>query len=104
VPTNFARFPTLVLIVFFVVYNRILPSYIQVWKGKDIVKTSRAMLGSTNPANCAPGTIRGDLAIDTGRNVCHGSDSVESAEREIALWFPEGLRDYNSHSDDWTIE
>lgn len=68
------------------------------------MKTCRTMLGATNPSNCAPGTIRGDLAIDTGRNVCHGSDSIESAEREIALWFPEGLLDYKTHSDDWINE
>jgi nucleoside-diphosphate kinase len=55
-------------------------------------------------ADSAPGTIRGDFAIDVGRNICHGSDSVESAEREIALWFKEGLNNYNSHSDAWINE
>ena len=43
------------------------------------------MLGATKPADSAPGTIRGDFAIDVGRNICHGSDSVENAEREVAL-------------------
>lgn len=62
------------------------------------------MLGATNPADSAPGTIRGDFAIDVGRNICHGSDSVESAEREIALWFSEGLNEYTSHSDSWINE
>jgi nucleoside-diphosphate kinase len=62
------------------------------------------MLGATNPADSAPGTIRGDFAIDVGRNICHGSDSVESAEREIALWFQEGLNEYTSHSNDWIYE
>ena len=76
----------------------------QVWEGKNAVKTGRALLGPTNPADCAPGTIRGDLAVETGRNVCHGSDSVESAEREIALWFQEGLVDYESHSNGWLYE
>jgi nucleoside-diphosphate kinase len=56
-----------------------------VWAGKNVVKTGRVMLGETNPLSSLPGTIRGDFAIDVGRNICHGSDSVESAEREIAL-------------------
>lgn len=73
----------------------------QVWEGKNVVKTCRAMLGTTNPMDSAPGTIRGDFAIDTQRNVCHGSDSVESAEREIALWFKEGVCDATSHSNEW---
>lgn len=62
------------------------------------------MLGATNPLESNPGTIRGDFAVDVGRNICHGSDSVESAEREIALWFNEGLNEYTSHSDAWINE
>ncbi|GBC03900.1 hypothetical protein RclHR1_00540010 [Rhizophagus clarus] len=62
-----------------------------VWEGKEIVKTGRRMLGETNPLSSLPGTIRGDFCVETGRNLCHGSDSVESAEREIALWFPSGV-------------
>ena len=62
------------------------------------------MLGATNPLESMPGTIRGDFAIDVGRNICHGSDSVESADREIALWFKEGLNQYSSHSDPWINE
>merc|ERR1712001_41905 len=58
-----------------------------VWEGNNVVKTGRVMLGETNPANSAPGTIRGDFCIDVGRNICHGSDAVESAKKEIALWF-----------------
>jgi nucleoside-diphosphate kinase len=69
-----------------------------VWEGQGAVKTGRVMLGATKPSDSAPGTIRGDFAIDVGRNICHGSDSVESAEREIALWFPEGLNHYAHHS------
>jgi nucleoside-diphosphate kinase len=50
------------------------------------------MLGATNPSQSAPGTIRGDYCIDLGRNICHGSDAVETAKNEIALWFkPEEL-------------
>ncbi|KAL2919101.1 nucleoside diphosphate kinase Ndk1 [Polyrhizophydium stewartii] len=62
-----------------------------VWEGKDVVKTGRKMLGETNPLASAPGTIRGDFCIDVGKNICHGSDSVESAQKEIALWFPRGV-------------
>jgi nucleoside diphosphate kinase len=57
-----------------------------VLQGKDAVKTGRKMLGETNPLASLPGSVRGDYGIDVGRNVCHGSDSVESAEREIGLW------------------
>ncbi|KAI9293206.1 nucleoside diphosphate kinase [Neoconidiobolus thromboides FSU 785] len=67
-----------------------------VWSGKNVVKTGRVMLGETNPLASAPGTIRGDYAIDVGRNICHGSDSVESAQKEIALWFPNGVASYQS--------
>lgn len=63
------------------------PVCAMVWEGKDVVKTGRTILGATNPLASAPGTIRGDYAIDVGRNVCHGSDSVESAQKEISLWF-----------------
>lgn len=56
--------------------------------GPDTWKTVRAMMGATNPRDAAPGTIRGDLALETGENLVHGSDSAESAEREIALFFP----------------
>lgn len=54
---------------------------------------------ATNPLASVPGTIRGDYAIDVGRNVCHGSDSVENALKEIALWFPEGLAQYTIQSE-----
>lgn len=62
------------------------------------------MLGATNPLDSAPGTIRGDFGIDVGRNICHGSDSVESAEKEIALWFPDGILDYPMSRDQWVYE
>uniref|UniRef100_A0A6M2DVW6 Nucleoside diphosphate kinase n=1 Tax=Xenopsylla cheopis TaxID=163159 RepID=A0A6M2DVW6_XENCH len=60
-----------------------------VWEGTNVVKTGRVMLGATNPADSAPGTIRGDLCIEVGRNILHGSDGVESAKKEISLWFTE---------------
>lgn len=64
-------------------------------QGKGAVKIGRAMLGATNPQDSAPGTIRADFALDIGKNVCHGSDSVESAEREIGLWFGDNLKSYS---------
>ena len=76
-----------------------------VWEGKSVVATGRKMLGETNPLNSAPGTIRGDFCIDVGRNICHGSDSVESANKEIALWFKEGeVSEWKPHSFDWIYE
>ncbi|KAF5286116.1 hypothetical protein FQA39_LY16399 [Lamprigera yunnana] len=60
-----------------------------VWEGLGAVKTGRVILGQTNPADSAPGTIRGDYCIEVGRNIVHGSDSVESANKEINLWFTE---------------
>merc|ERR1712150_114136 len=58
-----------------------------VWEGKDVVKQGRSMLGETDPLKSKPGSIRGDFSIDMGRNIIHGSDSVDSANAEIALWF-----------------
>lgn len=63
------------------------PVVAMVWQGLDVVRASRALIGATNPADATPGTIRGDFCIEVGKNVIHGSDSVESARREIALWF-----------------
>ncbi|KAF9154029.1 Nucleoside diphosphate kinase 1, partial [Linnemannia schmuckeri] len=67
------------------------PVVAMVWSGKGVVKSGRVLLGETNPLASLPGTIRGDFCIDVGRNLCHGSDSVENAEKEIALWFPHGV-------------
>ncbi len=63
------------------------PVVAMVWEGKDIITVTRTMIGATNPVNAAPGTIRGDLAIEMGNNLVHGSDALETAEKEIALWF-----------------
>jgi len=75
-----------------------------VFSGKDVVRTGRRILGETNPLDSLPGTIRGDFGIDIGRNICHGSDAVETAEREIKLWFPEGVLEYSKHIDSWVYE
>ncbi|KAH7383511.1 nucleoside diphosphate kinase [Cadophora sp. MPI-SDFR-AT-0126] len=81
------------------------PICAMVWEGRDAVKTGRVLLGATNPLASAPGTIRGDYAIDVGRNVCHGSDSVENAKKEIALWFKEGeVQSWKSAQHDWIYE
>lgn len=64
------------------------PLVAAVIEGPSAITSWRAMMGATNPANAAPGTIRGDLATETQNNVTHGSDSPESAAREIALFFP----------------
>ena len=63
------------------------PVFLMVWEGKSAVTVVRTLVGATNPAEAAPGTIRGDFALDIGRNVIHASDSPESAKREIALHF-----------------
>ena len=81
------------------------PVCAMVWQGKDVVKQGRAMLGATNPLASAPGTIRGDFAVDLGRNICHGSDGVESAQKEIGLWFrPEEVLKWEMGMFDWVYE
>ena len=65
------------------------PVVAMAWEGRGAVVVARSMLGATNPSNAALGTIRGDFALVPGRNVVHGSDSVENGEREIGLWFSE---------------
>jgi len=65
------------------------PVVAMVWEGRDAVGMVRAMMGATDPARAAPGTIRGDLAVSLEKNVIHGSDSVERAGAEIALFFSE---------------
>ncbi|OCT58421.1 hypothetical protein XELAEV_18002359mg [Xenopus laevis] len=81
------------------------PVLAMVWEGLNVVKTGRVMLGETNPADSKPGTIRGDLCIQVGRNIIHGSDSVDSANKEIALWFKdEELVEYKSCAYEWVYE
>jgi nucleoside-diphosphate kinase len=63
------------------------PTLALVLEGEGAISTVRATMGATNPADAAPGSIRGDLALSMPDNLVHGSDSVESAEREIGLWF-----------------
>ncbi|THU87045.1 nucleoside diphosphate kinase [Dendrothele bispora CBS 962.96] len=88
----------------FIKYMASGPVVAMIWEGLDAVKTGRAMLGATNPLASAPGTIRGDFALALGRSVCHGSDSVESAEKEIALWFPEGIVQHELATAGWIFK
>lgn len=74
-------------------------------EGKGAVDAVRAAMGPTNPMSAAPGTIRGDFGVDIGRNLIHGSDSPESAERELAIFFAdEELFDYPRDSERWITE
>ena len=66
------------------------PTLVLVLEGESAVKVVRTTMGATNPVDSAPGTIRGDFALAMPDNLVHGSDSLESAEREIALWFSDG--------------
>jgi nucleoside-diphosphate kinase len=67
------------------------PTLALVLEGEGAIATVRTTMGATDPANAAPGTVRGDYALSMPDNLVHGSDSPESAQREIALWFPDGL-------------
>ena len=81
------------------------PIVAMIWEADHAVALARQTMGSTNPAEAAPGTIRGDLGIDIGRNIVHGSDGLESAEREIGLFFGAGdALDYSRSTDQWITE
>lgn len=74
-------------------------------EGDGVVKSARKIIGATNPLESEPGTIRGDFAVQVGRNVIHGSDSPENGEREIALWFGEdALLEWEPTMTPWIIE
>ncbi len=63
------------------------PVIAMVWEGEGVIAASRKMIGATKPLESAPGTIRGDFGVTVGRNIIHGSDAPETAQREIGLWF-----------------
>jgi len=65
------------------------PVVAMVWEGDGVVASARKIIGATNPLTAEPGTIRGDYGVSIGRNLIHGSDAIETAQREIALWFKE---------------
>lgn len=78
------------------------PVFAMVWEGENVISTARLMMGATNPKESAPGTVRGDFAVTVGKNIIHGSDSPESAEREINLFFKEEeLVSYEKQINNW---
>lgn len=78
------------------------PVFAMVWEGENVISTARLLVGATNPKESAPGTIRGDFAVTVGKNIIHGSDAPESAEREIGLFFKqEELVSYQKDANNW---
>jgi nucleoside-diphosphate kinase len=81
------------------------PIVAMVWEGKEAIAAARSTMGETNPVKATPGTIRGDLGIEIGRNLVHGSDSPENAISEVALFFDEReLVDWPRDTDRWIRE
>lgn len=81
------------------------PVVAMVWEGENVVVTSRQMIGATNPHAAVPGTIRGDYGVSVGRNIIHGSDAIETAAREIDLWFSsEELTSWDTAIAAWLYE
>jgi nucleoside-diphosphate kinase len=81
------------------------PVVAMVWEGVSVVSTSRQMIGATDPHAAVPGTIRGDFGVSVGRNIIHGSDAIETAKREIALWFKEEeLNQWEASLKPWLYE
>ena len=81
------------------------PVVAMAWEANNAVEIVRSTMGVTNPANAAPGTIRGDLGVDIGRNLIHGSDSPESAAWELSLFFePQEILSYGRSNDEWIVE
>ena len=78
------------------------PVFVMVWEGEGVILTAREMMGATNPAEAAPGTIRGDFGVTVGKNIIHGSDSSDSAKREIELFFDAAeLVTYDKQDNAW---
>lgn len=82
------------------------PIVAMVWEGKDAITLARNVIGATNPTSAQPGTIRGDLAVEIGRNIVHGSDGPESAKREISIFFAENelVPNWNRCTDPWICQ
>lgn len=78
------------------------PVFAMVWQGENVIELTRKMMGKTNPKDAEPGTIRGDYSMTVGQNIIHGSDSPESADREIALFFNQNeLVEYDKLINSW---
>lgn len=81
------------------------PVVAMVVEGKNAIKVVRTLVGLTNPIDASPGTVRGDFGMEVGRNIIHASDSQESAEREISLFFkPDEILEYKRIDEDWLYE
>ncbi len=81
------------------------PVVAMVWEGDGVVASARQIIGATNPLTANPGTIRGDFGVSIGRNLIHGSDAIETAQSEIALWFkPEELAAWSPTITPWLYE
>ena len=81
------------------------PVVAMVWEGEGVVTSARKLIGATNPLMAEPGTIRGDFGINIGRNLIHGSDAIETAQREVSLWFPEEeLVNWQPTINPWMVE
>lgn len=81
------------------------PVVAMVWEGEGVVASARKIIGATNPLAAEPGTIRGDFGISIGRNLIHGSDAIETAQTEIALWFEEDeLVSWENVAKPWLVE
>lgn len=81
------------------------PLVAMVWEGDGVVASARKIIGATNPLTAEPGTIRGDFAVSIGRNIIHGSDAIETAQREISLWFTDAeLANWESTIKPWLVE
>src|ERR1700736_2476562 len=81
------------------------PVVAMIWEGREAVTVVRSLMGTTDPLKAAPGTIRGDLALDLGMTLIHGSDSPARAETEIRLFFSQGeLHEYERTADRWIRE
>jgi nucleoside-diphosphate kinase len=76
-----------------------------VWEGPNAVAAVRQTMGATRPTEAAPGSVRHDFGLEVGRNITHASDSPETAEQEIALWFkPEEIISWSRAIDEWVFE
>ena len=81
------------------------PVIAMVWEGDGVIASARTLIGATKPLEANPGTIRGDLAVNIGRNVIHGSDGSETAKFEIGLWFESSeLNDWVPADRSWRVE
>ena len=81
------------------------PVIAMVWEGSGVILNARKLIGATNPLDSEPGTIRGDFAINIGRNIIHGSDSKDTADFEINLWFNENeINDWDPSDNEWKVE